>query len=248
MAAVKYAPPAIPPRKKYQTIIISQWGILSIAASLPATAEREQRPEPDEDRRADGQERVGDHVPLREFRAVGQVVRAGLRQEQEERVQAAEEAVRVRAVELRVLEAHPLERLDALLRLGVELVPEPELDGLGRAPLRARRAEPVVDPVVAERALLRRTGTRVERDDAERARGDAVAAAVAGVLVDVHRPVLGPVDGAGRARRETQDQPTLGGIAAMGRASGRRRCLSPHRSRSSARPYPQLLRPAPEVK
>src|SRR3990172_8054500 len=203
MAAVKYAPPAIPPRKKYQTIIISQLGILSIAASLPAVAEREQRAEPDEDRRADGQERVRDDVPLRELRAVRQVVGAGLRQEQEERVQAAEEALRVGAVELRVLEAHPLERLDALLRLGLQLVPEPELDRLRRARLRTGRAEPVVDAVVAERALLRRAGGLVEGHDAEGAGGDAVAAAVARVLVDVHRPVLGPVDGARRTRLET---------------------------------------------
>src|SRR5438034_3186025 len=38
----------------------------------------------------------------------------------------------------------------------------------------------------------------VERDDAERTRGDAVPAAVADVLVDVDGPVLGPID---RARQ-----------------------------------------------
>src|SRR5438045_2822834 len=58
MAAVKYAPPAIPPRKKYQTISISQPGVLSIATSLAARAERQHRAEADDERRSDRQERV----------------------------------------------------------------------------------------------------------------------------------------------------------------------------------------------
>src|SRR5205823_1229275 len=203
MAAVKQAPPAIPPRKKYQTIIISQPGVLSIVAPLPPVAECEQGAQADDQRRADGQERVDDHVALRELRILRQVVRAGPREQEEERVEAAEKPLRVGAVELRVLEAHRLERLDALLRLGDQVVAEAELDRLGRARLRARRPEAVVNAVVAERALRRRARALVERHDAERAGGDAVPAAVADVLADVDGAVLRAVDGASRAGVET---------------------------------------------
>src|SRR2546430_10017469 len=70
MAAVKYAPPAMPPRKKYQTIIISQCGVLNIVApaSLSAVAEREQHADADHERGADRQERVHHHVALRQLR------------------------------------------------------------------------------------------------------------------------------------------------------------------------------------
>src|SRR5439155_1318392 len=115
------------------------------------------------------------------------------RQQQEERVEPAEEALRVGAVELRVLEAHPLQRFDALLGLGDEIVAEAELDRLRRARLRARRAEAVVNAVVTERALLRGAGVLVERHDTKRARGHAVAAPVTHVLVDVDRAELGPI-------------------------------------------------------
>src|SRR5437899_6450526 len=98
-----------------------------------------------------------------------------------------------------VLEAHPLQRLDALVRLGNQLVTEAELDGVGGARLGAGGPEAVVDAVVAEGALLRGARLLVERHDAERARGHAVTAAIADVLVDVDRAELGPVDGARRA-------------------------------------------------
>src|SRR3989338_3661602 len=133
MAAVKYAPPAMPPGQKEQTNIISHSGLLSTPASVPALAERQQRTEPDDQRRADRQQRVGDDVPLRQLRAVRQVVGRRLGQEQEERVQAAEEPLAVGAVELRLLEPHALEGLHALLRPGDQLVTEPELDRVGRA-------------------------------------------------------------------------------------------------------------------
>src|SRR5581483_7219634 len=110
---------------------------------------------------------------------------------------------RVRAVQLGVLEPHGAQRLDAFLGLGHELVAESELDRLRRARLGARRSESIVDAIVTERAFSRRPRLRVERDDTERARGHAVATAVANVLVDVHRSVLGAVDGAGRAGLET---------------------------------------------
>src|SRR5438094_1049503 len=116
MAAVKYAPPAMPPRKKYQTINISQPGVLSIAISLAARPECEHRAEADDERGADRQERVDHHVTRRQLRARRQVVRLRLREEEEERVEAAEKALGVGAVQLRVLEAEALQRLDTLRR------------------------------------------------------------------------------------------------------------------------------------
>src|SRR4029453_4330330 len=102
-----------------------------------------------------------------------------------------------------VLEAHPLERLDAPLRLLHQIVAEAELDGLGRARHGACRPEPIVDPVIAERALRRAPGVVAEAHHPERAGRDAVPAAIADVLVDVDRPELGAVDGARRTRVET---------------------------------------------
>src|SRR3990172_8524359 len=211
MAAVKYAPPAIPPRKKYQTIIISHPGVLSIGVALPTVTKRHQRAQPDDERRADREERVHDDVALRKLWAVRQVIRPRLREKEEERVQPTEEPLGIRAVELRVIEAHRLERLHAARRLPDQLLPEPELDRVGRARLGARGPEPVVDPVVAERALPHRPGLVVEAHDPEGAGGDAVTTAVAHVLVDVDRPELGPVD---RARGTRLEAPRLGAVLA----------------------------------
>src|SRR3989338_10568315 len=152
MAAVKYAPPAIPPRKKYQTIIISHPGVLSIGAPLPAVTKPHQRAQPDDERRADREERVHDDVALRKLWAVRQVVRRRPREKEEERVQPTEEPLGIRAVELRVLEAHRLERLHAVRRLPDQLLPEPVLERDGRARLGARGPEPVVDPGGSGRA------------------------------------------------------------------------------------------------
>ena len=120
---------------------------------LLAVAERQEHAEADSQGRADGEQRVDDDVALRQLRIVRQVVDRRLGQQQEERVEAAQEAAGVGTVQLGVLEAHLLERLHPLLRLAHQLVAEAELDGLGRARLGAGRAQAVVDAVVAERAL-----------------------------------------------------------------------------------------------
>src|SRR2546430_8759297 len=195
----------MPPKKKYRTIIMPQSGVLSMTASVSSSAvtEREERAQPDEDGRADREERVDHDVALRDLRVLRKVVRGRFRQQQKERVQAAQEALLIGPVELGVLEAHRLQGLDALAGLRNELVAEPELDGLGRTGLGAGGAEAVVDAVVAERALPGGPGVLVEADDAERARRHAVATPVAGVLVDVDRAELRPVDGAGGARVQT---------------------------------------------
>src|ERR1051326_8823132 len=203
MAAVKYAPPAMPPRKKYQTISISQPGALSIATSLAARAEREHRTEADDERRPDRQERVDDDVALRKLRARRQVVRLRLREQEEERVEATQESLGVGAVQLRVLEAEALQRLHPLLGLRDEIIAEAELDRLRRARFGARRSEAVVNAVVTERALLGGARLLVERDDAERTRRHAVPAAVAHVLIDVDGAELRALNRARRTRVET---------------------------------------------
>src|SRR5262245_45569975 len=203
MAAVKYAPPAMPPRKKYHTIKRCHSGDLSTVASLVAPlAEGHDRADTDDEGRPHRHQRVGKDVALGQERLLRQGVGRRLVEQEEERVEPAERPLRVGAVELRVLVAHLLELRDPLFRLGHQLVPEPELDRLGGARLGAGGAEAGVDPVVAERAIVRPAGVVVEGDDAERAGADAVPAAVADVLVDGDRAELRAVDGSGRARVE----------------------------------------------
>src|SRR5512132_2846948 len=193
MAAVKYAPPAMPPRKKYQTMSRCQSGDLSIAAVLGGTAgggatalaEGHEGAHAYQECRAHRKERVHLHVALGQERLLRELIGRGPVEEQEEGVETSQRPVRVGAVQLRVLVAQLLEGGHALLRLGHELVAEPELDGVGGTGLGAGGPEPVVDPVVAERALVRAPRVVVEGDDPEGAGADTVPAAVAHVLVDV---------------------------------------------------------------
>src|SRR5262245_4331874 len=195
----------MPPKKKYRTIIIPHSGCLSMPTSVPppAIAEREERTQPDEDGRADGEQRVDDDVALRDLRILRKVVRGWLCQQQEERVQATQKTLLIGPIELGVLEAHRLQGLHTLAGLRDQLVAEPKLDGLGRTSLGARGPEAVVDAVIAEGALLGRAGVLVEADDPERARRHAVPTAVADVLVDVDGTELRSVNRAGRARVQT---------------------------------------------
>src|SRR5690606_23034930 len=94
---------------------------------------------------------------------------------------------------------------DAHARPLDQLVDRAELDRVGRADLRARGLEPVLQPVVAQRALVRLArALPVDFDDAERARGLAVAAAVAHVLLHQHGVEPGADDRAGRARLQAR--------------------------------------------
>src|SRR3982074_3756092 len=81
MAAVKYAPPAMPPRKKYQTMSQCQSGDLSIAVVLRIAAwgiaawgmaaplaERHEGAHAHQERRAHREERIHFHVALRQER------------------------------------------------------------------------------------------------------------------------------------------------------------------------------------
>src|SRR5207244_10740218 len=84
----------------------------------------------------------------------------------------------------------------------LQLADGPELNRSRRTRLRAGRGEPRLQPVVAEGALSG-YALLIHADDAERTAGHAVAAAVADVLLDVHRVKLGARDGAGRAHLQT---------------------------------------------
>src|SRR5207302_934022 len=80
-----------------------------------------------------------------------------------------------------------------------ELLVRTELDRVGGARLRAGRLEAVLEAVVAERALGGAAVDLVAVDDAERARRDAVAAAVAYVRLKHDGVELGADQRTGRA-------------------------------------------------
>src|SRR5205823_2427195 len=116
----------------------------------------------------------------------------------------ADAIVRIPAVQLRAVPALGLELREPCVGALPQLLERAELDRLRRAGLRAGRLVPALQPVVAERALpdpvvLLGEGRQVRSrrqvapvENAERAGRDAVAAAVADVLLDHDRPELGP--------------------------------------------------------
>src|ERR671932_1809869 len=78
-----------------------------------------------------------------------QPVDLGLVEEEEERSEASYAVVRIVSVEARLRDACLDEPLVALTRPRDQLVERTELDGVGRACLRARRLEAVLKAVVA---------------------------------------------------------------------------------------------------
>src|SRR4029077_6575048 len=88
-----------------------------------------------------------------------------------------------------------LERGDACRRDLAHLVERAEFDRLRRTRGGAGRFEIVLERVVGEGALWRGAGVVVEADDAVGARRDAVAAAIADVLLDEDRVELRTDDG-----------------------------------------------------
>src|SRR5207248_6774367 len=115
--------------------------------------------------------------------------------QQEEGAEAADAIVGVRPVEPGFGLAPGVQRGHALARPLPQLVHRPELDRLRRAGHRARRLQAAPLTVVAERALERPAVAGTALDHAERARRDAVAAAVAHVLLHDDRAELGPAPG-----------------------------------------------------
>src|SRR6266581_4415392 len=139
----------------------------------------------------------------RELWVGGQTVNLRVIHQQIERVEAAERAVWIVAVELRAFFSLALELRHALLRAGPELGNWTELNRVGRARFRAGGLEPDAHAVVTERALLRRARDHVHIDDAKGTAGDASAAAVAHIRLDHHGVELGADDRAGGAHLDT---------------------------------------------
>src|SRR5437773_6759671 len=215
MAASREAPPAIPPTKKYRMMNQVQCGAplkklsditrtsaaaaLLVHAPLPQADERQHAQYGGARRREGGT--LGE-VARRQLWVPGQAVDLGLIDQQVERIEPAERPIRVGAVEFG-LDALRLELVDALMCARAQLGNRAELDGVRGTRLRARGLEPHLEPVVAERALLRRARHGVPVDDAERAGGDARPTSVAHVRLDDDRVELGANDGAGGAHLET---------------------------------------------
>src|SRR5262249_1791296 len=138
------------------------------------------------------------HRLARHLRLRWQAVDLGPVHQQVERVQAAEHLL-VSAVQPCPRLALPVQLSEPGLRVLAELGDRPEPDRAGRARLGAGRLQAGAEAVVTEGALLGDTRPFAHVDDAEGAGADAVAAAVAGRLLDVDRVELGADDGAGRA-------------------------------------------------
>src|SRR5437660_9303421 len=213
-AASSDAPPAIPPTKKYRMMNQAQCGaalkkVSDITCTSPAAALLVHAPLPQADEGQHAQDggarrREGGalgEVPRRQLRVPRQSVHLGFVDQQVEGIETAERPVRIGAVQLG-LHALRLELVDALVRARAQLRDRSELDRVRGARLRARGLEPHLEPVVAERALLRGPRHRVHVDDTERARGDARPAAVADVRLDHDRVELSTDDGAGGTHLE----------------------------------------------
>jgi hypothetical protein len=83
------------------------------------------------------------------------------------------------------------------------------LDGIGGAGFRASRLHASLKAVVAKGAFLRRSGDRIDVNDAEGTRSDAVAAAVAGIRLNDHCVEFGSDDCIGWAYLKTSGLHTV---------------------------------------
>src|SRR5919106_833973 len=176
--------------------------VLGSVIALSAIPEADQAEEAQRERAEGGPHATGDEISGRQLGIRRQAVDLGAVDEQEEGIETAQHLL-VGTVEIRARLAALVERAHTLGGQHLEIGDRSKVDRVGRARLRARGLEPVLQPVVAERALLRGARRWIGPDDPERAGPDAVAAAVAGVGLDHHRVELRPDDGAGRAHLET---------------------------------------------
>src|SRR5882672_9049477 len=143
-------------------------------------AEIEEAGEAEDDGPQYRRHRRGNQIASRHLRIGRQSVDFRSVHQQVERVQPAVHLL-VGAVEIRPVLPRPVELLHPRSRSLSKLADGPKLDRLGRAGFRAGGLHPALQPVVTERALLRRLGDRVDVDHAERTGRDAVAAAIASV-------------------------------------------------------------------
>src|SRR3569623_1022012 len=196
------APAAIPPMKKYVMIGQPNAGeavknvagrsvctrrILPGRASDLAHAIRPQRQRADKghhDRTESRQQRAAPEIARRHLRLARQPVYFRLVDEQEEGVEAAEWAVWIGAIEMRARLALLAELHDSRGRALAQHRNRAELNRVRGTCLGARRLQSDTDAIVAERAFLRRVGHVIDVDHAERARTNAVAAAVARIGLD----------------------------------------------------------------
>src|SRR5215471_20240702 len=122
--------------------------------------------------------------------------------QQVKRVEPTQNAL-VGPIELRFRRPGSLQGSDTLLRPHLELLDGPELNRLGRTGRRTDRLQPVLEPVIAQRALLRRALPGVLRtahmDHTKGARGDTGTAAIAHGGLNEYTVKLGENDRPGGA-------------------------------------------------
>src|SRR5262245_2519111 len=196
---------------------------LLLSASL---AERDHRADQAQHGRRQRAEIAPEIVAARQLRVrcVGEPVHLGLVGDEEE---GMEPAVLLVAVQARLRHALTAQLIQPGTGDVAHRAQVAELDRLGRTRLGARRRQVGLQPVVAERALAGEPGRLVEADDVIGAGGDAIAAAVAHVGLDVDRVELGPDDGVGGAHLHAARQRTMladvahhaPGDATLGRAA-----------------------------
>ena len=120
-------------------------------------------------------------------------------EQQEKRAVTTDTVARVVAVEPRLGHATLVQLLDPVGGALAQLVERTELDGVGRARLRARRFQAVAQPVVAQRALPCAPVALAPVDHPVGTARHAIAAAVANVLLHNDGTELGAEQGTGRA-------------------------------------------------
>src|SRR5690606_39059387 len=146
-------------------------------------------------------------VAARELRIGGQAVDLGLVHQEVEGIEPAED--RLVAVDVGIGLPRFMELPPPLLSALAQFRDRPELDRLGRTGLGPSGGHPRLHPVVAERALHRRPGDRVDIGHPERAGADPGRAPVADVRLE-HRGVeLGADHRAGRADLEAAGLATV---------------------------------------
>src|SRR5258708_15236331 len=162
------------------SMALRSWPWLPVLLLRASIAEVEDAGEGDGDRSHHRPDRSGNEIARRHLRIGRQSVDFRSVDEQVERIQPAQHLL-VGAVEIGLALPRLVQLLHARLRSLSKLADGPKLNRLGRAGFRAGGLHPALQPVVTERALLRRVRNQVDLDYAERTVRSAVSAPVAGV-------------------------------------------------------------------